>query len=267
MWVILKQDAVTFSRMKSIPLFKSHYSIGKSILTLENQEEEKPDYPSSIISIAKRKKLKTVFLVEDGMSGFLEAYKNCEEEKIKLIFGLRVTVCENAEEKNKESLQKECKYVIIAKNQEGYKRLIKISSAASCEGFYYQPRTDLKTVAKYWDSKDLQLCVPFYDSFLFNNALTFAICFPDFSFTNPVFFLEDNDLPFDHIVKSKVTKYCEENNFETLPTKSVYYENRKDFKAYATFRCINNRSTLENPKFDHLCSNEFSFESWKEQQA
>jgi len=87
--------------MQSIPLFKSHYSIGKSILTLENQEEERSNYPSSIIEIAKRKKLKTVFLVEDGMSGFLEAYKNCEEAKIKLIFGLRVTICENAEDKTK----------------------------------------------------------------------------------------------------------------------------------------------------------------------
>ena len=149
--------------MQTIPLFKSHYSIGKSILTLENQEEEKANYPSSIINIAKRKKLKTIFLIEDGMSGFLEAYKNCEDAKIKLIFGLRVTICENAEQKDKESLDKECKYVIIAKNQEGYKKLIKISSAASCEGFYYQPRTDFKTVAKYWSDKDLQLCVPFYD--------------------------------------------------------------------------------------------------------
>jgi len=252
--------------MQSIPLFKSHYSIGKSILTLENQEEERSNYPSSIIEIAKRKKLKTVFLVEDGMSGFLEAYKNCEEAKIKLIFGLRVTICENAEDKNKESLEKECKYVIIAKNQEGYKKLIKISSAASCEGFYYRPRTDLKTLAKYWSNKDLQLCVPFYDSFLFNNVLTFAICFPDFSFAKPVFFLEDNDLPFDYLVREKVMRYCKDNKLDTLLTKSIYYENREDFKAYLTFKCINNRTTLENPKFDHLSSNEFSFESWEEQQ-
>ena len=252
--------------MHSIPIFKSHYSIGRSILTLENQEEEKPNHPSSILEIAKREKMKTVFLVEDGINGFLEAYKNCEEAKIKLVFGLRLTVCENALEKNKESLEKECKYVILVKNIEGYKRLIKISSWAACDGFYYQPRIDLKTLSKYWSEKDLQLCVPFYDSFLFNNALTFAICFPDFSFTKPVFFLEDNDLPFDYLVREKAMKYCKDNKFDTLPTKSIYYENKEDFKAYATFKCINNRSTLENPKFDHLCSNEFSFESWEEQQ-
>ena len=110
--------------MQSIPLFKSHYSIGKSILTLENQEEQIPNNPSSIIEIARRNKMKTVFLVEDGMSGFLEAFKNCEDNEIKLVFGLRVNVCENAEDKTKESLEKECKYVLFSRNQEGYKRLI-----------------------------------------------------------------------------------------------------------------------------------------------
>ena len=252
--------------MQSIPLFKSHYSIGKSILTLENQEEQIPNNPSSIIEIARRNKMKTVFLVEDGMSGFLEAFKNCEDNEIKLVFGLRVNVCENAEDKTKESLEKECKYVLFSRNQEGYKRLIKISSAASCDGFYYQPRTDLKTVAKHWNDKDLQLCVPFYDSFLFNNTMTFSICLPDFGVTKPVFFLEDNDMPFDYLVREKVINYCKENKLDTLPVKSIYYENKEDFKAYLTFKCINKRTTLENPKFDHLCSDEFSFESWKNQQ-
>jgi len=96
--------------------------------------------------------------------------------------------------------------------------------------------------------------------------MTFSVCFPKFEFTKPVFFIEDNDLPFDYIINKKVKTYCKENEMQSLAVKSIYYENKDDFKAYLTFRCINNRSTLDNPKFDHLCSNEFSFESWKEQQ-
>jgi len=253
--------------MQSVPLFKSHYSIGKSILTLEDNDEPNAKKPSSIIEIAKRNKMDSVFLIEDSMNGFLEAFQNCENNNIKLIFGLRVSVCEDSSVKDKDSVSKESKYVILAKNEDGYKRLIKIFSNAACDGFYYQPRTDLNKVKSFWSDKDLQLCVPFYDSFLFNNTLSFALCFPDFSFTKPVFFLEDNDIPFDYLIKKKVLNYCKDNKFNTLDTKSVYYENKEDFKAYLTFKCINNRTTLENPRFDHLCSNEFSFESWKEQQA
>jgi len=253
--------------MQSVPLFKSHYSIGKSILTLEDNDEANPKKPSSIIEIAKRNNLSSVFLVEDSMNGFLEAFQNCDNNNIKLVFGLRVSVCEDSSVKDKDSVSKESKYVILAKNQEGYKRLIKISSDAACDGFYYQPRTDLKKIKSLWSDNDLQLCVPFYDSFLFNNTLTFGLCFPDFSFTKPMFFIEDNDIPFDYLIRKKVLNYCKDNKFNTLDVKSVYYEKKEDFKAYLTFKCINNRTTLENPRFDHLCSNEFSFESWKESQA
>ena len=40
-------------------------------------------------------------------------------------------------------------------------------------------------------------------------------------------------------------------------------KNKEDFKAYLTFKCINNRSALDKPQFDHMCSHEFSFESWE----
>ena len=253
--------------MKSIPLFKSHYSIGRSILTLEDVEEKRENYPSSIVEIAKRNKMKSVFLVEDTMNGFLEAYKNLSESGIKLVFGYRVSVCDDSADKSKESIDTESKFVILARNDEGYKKLIKISSYAACDGFYYQPRVDFSVLKKYWSDDDLQLCVPFYDSFLFKNSLTFAVCFPKFDFTEPVFFIEDNDIPFDYIIKKKVESYCNENKLQSVPVKSIYYERRDDFKAYLTFRCINNRTTLDNPRFDHLCSNEFSFESWKESQA
>ena len=253
--------------MKSIPLFKSHYSIGRSILTLEDTEEKRENYPSSIVEIAKRNKMKSVFLVEDTMNGFLEAYKNLSEAGIKLVSGYRVSVCNDSTEKNKDSIDTESKFVVLARNEEGYKKLIKISSYAACDGFYYQPRIDFSVLEKYWSDEDLQLCVPFYDSFLFKNSLTFAVCFPKFEFTKPVFFVEDNDVPFDYIIKKKVESYCNENKLQSIPVKSIYYECRDDFKAYLTFRCINNRTTLDNPRFDHLCSNEFSFDSWKEAQA
>ena len=43
-----------------IPLFKSHYSLGRSILTLEDKNDA-DDYPESIIQIAKENKLKEIY--------------------------------------------------------------------------------------------------------------------------------------------------------------------------------------------------------------
>jgi len=246
--------------MEVVPLFKSHYSIGRSIVTLEDEEKEE-NQPDSIIDIAKDNKLKEIYLVEDNMTSFLEAYTNTKKYNINLRYGLRITLTDNIKDKTEESRQKNCKFVIFFKNQEGYKNLINIFTTAAKEGFYYEPRIDYETLKSLWDEKNLLLVIPFYDSFIFNNTLKGSVCVPDIEFTKPILFIENNNLPFDSIVKAKVLNFAKNNNLKTIETKSIYYKDKKDFKSYLTFRCINNRSTLNKPELQHMTSNRFSFES------
>jgi DNA polymerase-3 subunit alpha len=242
-----------------IPLFKSHYSLGRSILTLEDKDE-KDDYPDSIIQICKENKMKELYLVEDNMSSFLEAYSNCRKNNIKLNYGLRISVTESMTDKSEESKTKSSKIILFFKNKKGYRQLTKLYSIAAKEGFYYEPRLDYETISKNW-TDDLILCIPFYDSFIFNNTLKNSLCIPQFDFTKPIFFIEDNDLPFDSLVKQKALSFAEKNDLKIYKAQSVFYRERKDFKAYLTFRCINNRSVLNKPNLDHMSSNEFCFES------
>ena len=242
-----------------LPLFKTHYSLGKSILNL-NLTDNQPDEADSVFSILKRNKMEELVLVEDCMTGFLEAYENSNESNIKLIFGLRLTVCQDIENKSPESLKTNNKIVVFMKNNDGYKKLIKIFSLAARKGFYYEPRIDYKSLKETWDDKSLMMVIPFYDSYIFKNTLENSICVPEFDFTKPTYFLEDNDLPFDNLIKQKIINISE----KTQRTQSIYYRNKKDFKSYLTFKCINNRSTLDKPELDHMTSDEFCVESWKE---
>jgi len=244
-----------------IPLFKSHYSLGRSILTLEDKDE-KDDYPDSIIQICKENKMKELYLVEDNMSSFLEAYSNCRKNNIKLNYGLRISITESMSDKSEESKTKSSKIILFFKNKEGYQQLTKFYSIAAKEGFYYEPRLDYETISKNW-TDDLILCIPFYDSFIFNNTLKNSLCIPQFDFTKPIFFIEDNDLPFDSLVKQKALSFAEKNDLKIYKAQSIFYNLREDFKAYLTFRCINNRSVLNKPNLDHMSSNEFCFESCK----
>ena len=248
-----------------LPLFKSHYSIGRSILTLDQEDSHIEEGPDSIIDICKENKIKNLFLVDDSMGGFLQAYNNCSDSKINFKFGLRITVCSDRSEKNAEAQETESKYVIFAKNTAGYKKLIKIYSVASKEGFYYVPRIDYSYLKEIWDDRDLSLVVPFYDSFLYKNCLMGSICLPNFDFTKPVFFMEDNDLFVDKILQKRVRQFADTNGNEIQKTKSIYYKKKSDFIAYLTFRCINNRSDINKPQFEHMSSNDFCIESWREQ--
>jgi len=244
-----------------IPLFKSHYSLGRSILTLSDQAAG-DNYPDSIIQIAKQNKMKEIYLVEDNMSSFLEAYTNTRNNNIRLYYGLRISVTESITEKTEDSRQKTSKIIIFFKNKKGYELLTKLFSIAAKIGFYYEPRLDYETLNKY-SSEDLLIGIPFYDSFIFNNTLRNYICIPQFKL-KPVAFIENNDLPFDSIIQAKIEKYIKENNIDAFKTKSIYYNKKKDFKSYLKFRCINNRSILNKTEIEQMSSNEFCFESFLE---
>lgn len=257
------------SDYKVLPLFKSHFSVGHAILTLSL--DEKIEYsPVSIFTLAKEASLKEVFLVESNFSSFLEAYKHAEASKVKLIYGIRMFLTESIQDKSPEAECKRSKIIIFMRNTEGYKDLCKIWSLASSEGLYSKRHTEAKAahidyqnLKSLW-TNNLKLAIPFYDSFLHMNVLDCGTCVPDFSFTEPVFFKEDNNLPFDEIIASKLDSYLASTNYPLVLAKSIYYENREDYLAYITARCINNRSTIEKPEINHMCSDEFCFESWKE---
>jgi|TARA_B100001094_G_C18171648_1_gene795474 DNA polymerase III alpha subunit len=250
-----------------LALFKSHYSIGKSILTLNDASKVKDGGSDSIFQIALDNNLSEIILVEDSLIGFSEAYKRCTENNIKLVFGLRLSMRNSQEEADTES---EHKIIIFAKNNQGCKLLNLIYSKAFTESNGY---LTYETLEKVWDDTHLKLAVPFYDSFLYTNLLKYGTnSIPNFNKIKPTFFIESNGLAFDSLLKDEVVEYASKNNCPTEKVKSIYYKNKKDAEALMSYKIICNRSfgktrSLSRPELAHFCSNEFSFESWKEQNA
>ena len=250
-----------------LALFKSHYSIGKSILTLNDPSKVKDGGSDSVFQIALENNLSEVILVEDSLIGFSEAYKRCIEHNIKLVFGLRLSMRNSKEEADAES---EHKIIIFSKNNQGCKLLNLIYSKAFTE---FDGYLTYETLEKIWDDAHLKLAVPFYDSFLYTNLLKYGTnSIPNFNKIKPTFFIESNGLAFDSLLKDEVVEYAIKNNYSTEKVKSIYYKNKKDAEALMTYKIICNRSfgkarSLSRPELAHFCSNEFSFESWKEQNA
>tara|TARA_A100000164_G_scaffold227053_1_gene201323 strand:- start:22 stop:750 length:729 start_codon:yes stop_codon:yes gene_type:complete len=240
-----------------VPLFKSHYSIGRSVLRTEE-----------IFNLSKQHNLSKVFLVEDSLIGFLEADKESKDKDIDLVFGLRIDACHTVSENKKDNEKCFHKIIIFAKNGKGCKLINQIYSKAFCEN---SGAIDFPSLKALWDKDSLLLAIPFYDSFIFKNTLHFCSCVPDFSFCNPIFFLENNFLPFDQIIRDKVIEYCSTNDYSMEESKSIFYENREDFSAFQTYKCICSRRfkqrTLSVPNFDHLASPEFCLESFLEHEV
>ena len=205
-----------------IPLFTSHYSFGKSILTLEKSEDIIDNRPVSIFSIAKKFNLNEIFLVENNFSGFIEAFKNAKADDVRLRFGLKLIICHDINDKSEDSFRTESKVIIWMLNSNAYKDLIKIYSKAATDGFYYIPRLDWKTLKLMW-TENLALSIPSYSSFLHNNLLKNGNCIPDFGDIKPNIFYSQMGLPFDQYIEDFQKSYAFNNKLEIHETHPVYF--------------------------------------------
>ena len=222
-----------------IPLFKTHASIGRSILRIEDVKR-----------IADENQFDEVYFVEDTMVGFPEAFRTFGD---KLRFGYRFSIFNEDGSDDSES-----KMIVFADGDEGCQELYDL----------YTRSFDEKLKTPWNDYKNLKFAVPFYDSFLHKNLVGFANCMPNLP-KQLWFFTEDNGLPFDGILNSKIKDFVEKNSHALIKVKSIYYENKEDVEAFQTYKCICNRqpgrqASLSNPRLDHFGSDRFCIEAWKE---
>ena len=71
-----------------------------------------------------------------AMYGAIEFFKEGKKQEVKPIIGLEGYVTRSMEEKVKDNFH----ITLLAKNYEGYKNLMKLTSIAHIDGFYYRPR-------------------------------------------------------------------------------------------------------------------------------
>ena len=234
-----------------LAVYKSTFSLGKSILTIDK-----------IVELCKSDSAKNLVLVEDSMTGFVKAHNVCKDEDLQLIFGLRIVCCNDISDETK-SEESDHKIIIFAKNDEGCKLLNQICSFSKLQG---KGKVDFKYLNKIWDSKKLELVIPFYDSFIHQNQLYLKNCVPNFKDIKPIFWIEKNDLPFDDIIYKAILDYTKDR-YESHLVKSILYEKKEDVEALQTYKIICGRkfgrtSSLSKPNLDHFGSDEFCFESY-----
>jgi DNA polymerase III alpha subunit len=250
---------------KITPLFKSSFSVTRSILTFEAAGKSKEGGAPSIIDIAVRENLKHVYCVENSLGGYQQAKENLEKVGIGYSVGWIVTVTSDLKS---EDASGDHRIVVFSKNDAGWPKFLKFHNL--CSTVYNGkrgPQITCDLLKENWD-ENLLLAIPMYDSYLYNNLLTPRNCVPDFGKINPIYFSESNDLHFEGVINERLD-YLEKNEgAEVVRAKSIYYENRDDWEAYLTLRLLNRKTygssnTLDKPNLEYMGSREFCVESWK----
>ena len=119
----------------------SHYSLLDGLTKLED-----------MVDIAKKADMPAIALTDHGnMYGAIEFYKICKKKGIKPIIGVEAYMTSGSRrDKSTESGEKRYYHLILlAKNLQGYKNLIRLVTSANLEGYYYKPRMDKEILREF----------------------------------------------------------------------------------------------------------------------
>ncbi len=104
-----------------------------------------------LVNKVKDHGMEAVAITDHGtLSGVIEFYKAATENDVKPIIGMEAYVAARSH-KDRDPQKDKARYhlIILAMNNQGYENLMKLSTIANLDGFYYKPRIDHELLEKY----------------------------------------------------------------------------------------------------------------------
>ena len=105
----------------------------------------------SMLDHVKELGMKAVAITDHGtLSGAIEFYKEAKARDLKPIIGMETYVA-NRTHKDKDPVKDKGRYhlILLAMNNKGYENLMRLSTIANLDGYYYKPRIDHDLLEKY----------------------------------------------------------------------------------------------------------------------
>ncbi len=209
------------------------------------------------------------------MHGCIDFYKACKAEGIKPIIGCEVYVAPRSRFDKVHGLDN-ARYhlVLLAKNYNGYKNLIKLVSAAWTEGFYTKPRVDHELLEKYHE--DL-ICL----SACLAGEIPRALLKNDYEgakataqwyknvFGEGNYYLEIQDHGIDEQKQTNpdIIKIARELDIPLVATNDAHYVAKEDAEIQKILLCIQTKHTITEDTGMGFSTDEFYVKSGEEMLA
>ena len=210
-----------------------------------------------LVAVAGEFGMDALALTDHGnLFGAVDFYTAATEAGIKPILGMEAYISPTTRhDRTMANISAAFSHVVLlAMNQTGWRNLMKLSSRAYLEGFYYRPRIDRELLAELNEGLIcMTAClggqVP---SALLSGkgdqARTFARAYLDI-FGRERFFIElqDAGLPEQRQVNPLLVELADELDVEVVGTNDVHFLRRDHKRAHEVLTCIATGRTLDDP--------------------
>ena len=196
-----------------------------------------------------------------NMYGVLDFYKAAREADVKPILGMEAYFVDTSRfDRPKRSEHEIYHLTLLALNGTGYRNLIRVSSSAYLDGFFYKPRADFELLEHHHDGLvatsgclGSAVCQRLLrDDYA--GARDTAARFQDVMGRDNFFIeMQDHGLPEQHRVNVDLLRIARELGAPLLATNDSHYTHRDDAESHAALLCVQTGATLDDPnrfKFD-----------------
>jgi DNA polymerase-3 subunit alpha len=235
----------------------------------------------------KAKGMNAVGMSDHGnMFGAIDFYATMKKEGIKPIIGIE-TYAHNhddigAKELVSESFKQRFHLCLFAKNERGYKNLMRLSSEAYMRGFYYFPRINKKTLARFKEGLIASsACLAGEINFHLNKAalknrdrrggyekaLEVAKGYQDLFGEDFYIELMRHGIEEQRLIDDQIIKIAKTLGIKLIATNDAHYTERVNAEAQEAYMCISGGKTLNDPKRLKHSVKEFYLKSPEEMSA
>lgn len=210
-----------------------------------------------LIDAAKADGQPAIGMTDHGnLYGALEFYKKCKEQDIVPVIGTEAYF-ENGSrfDRPKRSEMETYHLTLLAENNTGYRNLMKVSSQAYLDGFYYKPRTDWELLEQHAEGLIATSgCLGGLVNQLimkeeFDAALKATSRFQDiFGADNFFIELQDHGLPEDAVVLPHLVDISKRLNAPMIATNDSHYTHKHDAQSHDALLCVQTGSLMSDEK-------------------
>ena len=197
------------------------------------------------------------------MYGAIDFYKKAKENNVKPILGCEFYIHPGDITEKDPNNNPTFHLVLLAKNKEGYKNLVRLVSVANLEGFYYKPRINHELLEKYSEGLIcLSACLGGeINAYILQNkidkAKEMAKWYKDLFGDDYYIELQDHDLPEQKKANPILMSIAKELGIEMVITNDSHYLKQENAKAQDILLCLQTGKDYDDPHRMRFPNNEF----------